>query len=984
MRILFMLIVLAVAGCGGSGSDTPPVRPAGKFVGVAHDAPLINADIKIYDWSSGSRGSLLAETTTDYNGDYNIELTSQDKPILIVAGDSGSYVEEASGRSINLEYGQNITAVTNYESGETVNLQITPFTHLAQCYARYLIDNGTAVQDALNLANSKIAGIAGVDIIGTRPLDVTDINNTNIALTPGLKYGFLTAGISELMLDVAEANGLPAHSQSFLTSIQWSKIACNDVSADGLLDGHGYIDNDTTGQLAFGTYPITANTYRTLLAQRMLTFSMSENNKTGLVIDKLLVFASALSTNTDSIWGGEPGQPVDSVGPVIVATVSENSYIGGESHIPFEVSDPVGVLTVKFYVDDALVATHGTADPTLIVNTRNYLDGSHEIKVVAVDAIGNESELLISYYISNAGPAINMTSPTVVGSVSYTASGTWVSSGATLTSITVDGVAATISPDGTWEANIALASGLNSFGVIAIDELTNNTTHSYAVGVDLNAPAITEKTLSFLQTTYQGLYNLCNPESFVTQSTAPLCIRTDKVSLDGTAIEYILGGLDYVYLNFDVVDTVGAGVYSEFEELTVEYMYEKNSEVVMDWTPLATGFEDSNPSTINGYYILPITTEYLGDDWFNTSTTDTHVVTIRLQDSVGNLTTKSYTMQFDVMLYGAAPTSSSNASSMLLVPFESRATVFGSTVTSKAIVSNTGSIPFYLKTNTATDNSGATQVYDSLIRKNRMAVKAQETWRVKATNDPYNVNTAPWSTVSQVEAFENNTWIPKYPVNSTSAYTYVFQDVVPNTPPVGWSNNTDYPCEYGLGDRSVGSYAVEGGGYVRWITYDNYRFGSNFACVTWFEGFANPPLPEQFASVSYFQRYINYTHLYENTYPRNFASETTLTHSISGSVLAVFNATTETLISDNLGVYTVPPGDTVEVRKTVTLPELPFNNDIDVAVPETFSSYTSKHLDKQITWTIDETIDLSLYAAVGASQANYSINKINDFIIARN
>ncbi|MCP5005399.1 MAG: hypothetical protein GY941_15900, partial [Planctomycetes bacterium] len=153
-----MIFLGLIASCSSDDIDVPQTRSAGNFVGVAHDAPLSNTEIKIYDWSSGSKGTLLAETTTDSLGGYSIELTTTDRPVLIVAGDDGSYIEEASGQVINLEYGQNISAVTNYESGETLDLQITPFTHLARCYATYLVDEGTAVQDALNLANSKIAG----------------------------------------------------------------------------------------------------------------------------------------------------------------------------------------------------------------------------------------------------------------------------------------------------------------------------------------------------------------------------------------------------------------------------------------------------------------------------------------------------------------------------------------------------------------------------------------------------------------------------------------------------------------------------------------------------------------------------------------------------------------------------------------------------------------------------------------------------------
>ncbi len=66
------------------------------------------------------------------------------------------------------------------------------------------------------------------------------------------------------------------------------------------------------------------------------------------------------------------------------------------------------------------------------------------------------------------------------------------------------------------------------------------------------------------------------------------------------------------------------------------------------------------------------------------------------------------------------------------------------------------------------------------------------------------------------------------------------------------------------------------------------------------------------------------------------------------------------------------------------MPLLPDYIDSEVANLATFSVYEQKDLDLEITWTVDENIDLTLYASIGASPANYSVNAVNDYVIARN
>ncbi len=972
-----------LSSCGSSdgvNGGNAPVRTAGQFSGVAHDAPLKNATVKVYDWSNGERGALIAETTTDSSGNYQLQITTSDKPVMITAGDKGTYTEEASGRTITLTEGQYISAITNYQSGEILTLQVSPFTHLARCYAEYLIDNGESVPDALNLANSKMASVAGVEIIKTKPVDVTDINSANIELTPGLKYGFLTAAISASMVDVSESNGLDAHSERFLTSMQYSRVACNDIKADGLLDGNGYIDNTTIGALSFGTYNITPAFYRNLLAQRILSFAKSDENKTGLDISKLLIFANSLSNNTDSMWAGLPAQSVDITGPTVEALTAAHSFIGGTAEIPFLITDPIGVQEIEFYVDDALVSTQAGDSQTLNLNTKNYLDGSHEFKIIAADLIGNETTFLVSYNISNTGPAINLTSNTITGEANYLAQGTWVSSGADIQTVTVDGETATINPDGTWSALIELNNGSNTIGVTAVDTLNNSTTQSYIVGLDMNNPLITEIVRYVRQTTYNGQYSSCNYVNFVNVSTDPICIRSDRVSLNGFAADGDLDGNDFMYIKFRAEDTVGAGVFSEFDDLTIEYQYLKNAEVVKDWQALTTGYKSTIPGALYGTVIIPVTTEYLGDDWFNTDISDTHVINIRVTDSVGHFTVKPYTMQFDVLVYNLALNSSTNGETVMAQSFESRASLNGSVVTTKAIIENPTDNPIYFELISG-DNHSVEQVYENAVRVNKMAVKSTETWRTTDYQFKY-IN------ITSAEAYDGSSWIPIEPQVKMSDYVNVYKDVMPDTPPDDWSENSDFTCPTGSGFYMGILTGLEGGLHMQ--MWGNYRYTeqtgayAKYACNS--KRIFNPINPasyDEYSVVRMMEKYVEYENVYKPGYPRNESVEVTLNHAVNDSTVSVYNQSASLGVEKTNGYYVIPAGQTVEVIKTIPLPNVPHRNDLIVADLDALRVYEPKELDKTITYDLDESINLKIYAVLGASAFSQQIGTKNTYTISR-
>src|SRR3990172_11488807 len=213
--LLAILAPLTLSSCGGGGgggdtSSLPPLRPTGLVDGNAVDAVIVGGTVNVYGFSGGVKGELLGSAVTDDEGFYSLDLRATSQAILIeISG--GSYIEEASGRSVSLDDGQVLRAVNDYESGKPVNIMITPLTNLAAGLIENKINNGANLENAITEASTAISTIFGLDILSTYPRNITDVRNATVALTDEHLYGFWTAAISSWTARASTQNGTPAH-----------------------------------------------------------------------------------------------------------------------------------------------------------------------------------------------------------------------------------------------------------------------------------------------------------------------------------------------------------------------------------------------------------------------------------------------------------------------------------------------------------------------------------------------------------------------------------------------------------------------------------------------------------------------------------------------------------------------------------------------------------------------------------------------------
>lgn len=947
LRSFIFLSTFLLLSCGSSGGDgVPPLAPAAEFSGTVTDAVIVNGILSVYAFDDGIKGELIAETMTDSDGDFIFdEFRSPSRPVIVeVSG--GHYTEEASGVVVNLLEGQVLRAYMFYEEGTPITVQVTPLTHLASCLADNKIGNATNVNNAITEATSVFSGLAGIDILGTRPLDITDPANANFELTDGLRYGAFLAAISSYTAEVSVINGVTPHQFNQNTSIYATQVLCQDILTDGIFNGIGFINGTSSvGQLALGSVPLDSYTVRTTLAQNILSIVGSENNKTNLGVSFFVQYANGVASSTDAVFNGEPAVPVDQVPPVSTASLLPDSFIKGLIDLSFTVTDSIGVESVVFYVNGAFHSNGQVLTPLLSLNTSTYADGILTVSVVATDVLGNESSTDFTYLVDNTSPTIALTSPVLVPSASYVASGTYLAEGSPITSITANGVSATVDVGlGTWSADLTLLSGGNTVNLVITDSVGNTNNLDVIVDVDLIFPNITVVSTLATFTTFQGQLNLCTFGTLTntSASTNPVCVSTDNVSLNGAALDSALASSGYRVVAFTPSDPTGAGVFSSFAELQVEYQYKVNDSLVVDWSVVPT------PTLGGTIYYLPMATEYLGETWFQAVPTDLHTIIIRVTDGAGNVALLDWNIKTDVLVPELVVQQKVDDSIFLAADFASRASVDGATIPVTYEFDNSSSNAYLISLSDSNQHS-VDHIYETGVRKNRSRVKAQELWEAVPCSAGVCSTSGTTQIVTDVtftaKASQSGTVLP-------SPILYgAYQDVLSDFPSVGVIADVPVVTPF-LTYECTPIYANANSSFPVTLAYAN---GSTVfpVCAATANGKVAP-----YVVTSSLQSTTIYTVENEPGYPLNDVFSTSVPSVVFTDEFVVVNATSGTSIFPINGWYRVPAGASIIISKNVLLPALAHFYDTELGDIVSFSSYAQKKYDKATTWSIDTDLTI--------------------------
>lgn len=197
---LIFVFFIFFASCGEdrSNSDTDSAVGAGSITGTAFKGPVQFATITAYIINTdGSRGAKLAVTTSDAEGRFTFGV-SFTVPVLVIAT-GGSYIDEATGATVDMT-SKELRAMAPDGVADGEDIALTPLTHAAAAEAEKRMKAGEGPESAITNSNKEIAeifGLGGVDILHTRPADMTQNVDQNSQSGDSINYGAVIAGLSQ-------------------------------------------------------------------------------------------------------------------------------------------------------------------------------------------------------------------------------------------------------------------------------------------------------------------------------------------------------------------------------------------------------------------------------------------------------------------------------------------------------------------------------------------------------------------------------------------------------------------------------------------------------------------------------------------------------------------------------------------------------------------------------------------------------------------
>lgn len=255
LPLLIATLALSMGGCGGGGGGGGGGIAGVTLGGTAAKGIIKNGIVTAEELKSdGTTLRAVGNTTTGADGSYAIDVNSsyEGGPIKVtittddttemkcdVSAGCGTRNDGISDTDGNVDFGEWYkpgaltmkALIAEATAGDSISANITPYTDLA---AGQALTGGTVDKSAVYNANSEVSNmLGGIDILNTKPLDITDPAATDGG-TPNEK-AYAAFGSAVAALATPDTDGHPdinAALSTLSTSFSGGKIVSDDTSAD--------------------------------------------------------------------------------------------------------------------------------------------------------------------------------------------------------------------------------------------------------------------------------------------------------------------------------------------------------------------------------------------------------------------------------------------------------------------------------------------------------------------------------------------------------------------------------------------------------------------------------------------------------------------------------------------------------------------------------------------------------------------------------
>jgi hypothetical protein len=755
----------------------------------------------------------------------------------------------------------------------------------------------------------------------------------------------------------------------------------NDISSDGKLDGAGFdIDRNNLMPLAVGVVPLDTQTYRAIFSLHMLAASSIPANTTNLKPGDLHLAAEDLATRSSTLFADEDTLDINNQAPTLSLAQPLLTAYGGVMTLQINVGGYLGAETISAGIDGNLPGELlDPLNPAVLIDTRaGFADGDHIINLSATDALGNTASTDLIVAFDNTNPIVNVTTPGITNSATPVIRGTYSDNLSGVSSITVNGQAATLDQNGNWEVQVAINPGENIIPITVFDNVNNQAGIQTTVFLDNILPVINTGNGHS-----NGRFSIGNggyitaPLQTVNESIA-LYLETNRLELNGTPIQRAQLDSNLIpYFAFRVSDEREPGGPTPFADITARVRYEKNGGILEDWRVL--------PPPVSGdEYLVPLASETLTAQWHQAIPADTHAVRVQVSDPAGNVTELAFTFraEFYVPAMPMGEPVIQDLNPVSGVAFSARESLHNAELEAMTYTfTNPGSKAVFIQ---AADNSTHT-VAQTVAEELRYHVATKTTateWRLGLadTLSPQGCPTFAGTVVTTQAIWNWN--------DSTESWQQL-----------SFSESSDVEIQTDDPD-TLPLFSV-------WVTgtdpNDGYAFRPFTPAIRFYEDFKLTPLGDPALVTDAVANGVNcseqrnfdqrevYSYVSLAGYPRDEVTNQNLSglpdFSTTGFTVIVNGNTTEPVQPVNGGWYLIPANAQVTITKRVTTPLLTvYEDDFDVNASYTVPS----RRDFSISWFVYRHLEISMIhdagevnipdmpqrqTISGVGTANYQINR---------
>lgn len=637
---LLATVITSCGGGSGSSDKMPKPRPYGQIDGLVTDSVISNATVDFYKYHPEGRGDTLAGSVrTNGRGEYSQSFQSESTDVLITAR-GGSYIEEQTGKVVNLGTPHVLKAIAFYESGKMTTAIPSLWSTVAVGYTECLLNQGQTLPDAIKEASERVSMVVGFPIHSTYPINPTHRDHSYHDLVDdSLKFGAIASGISKWTHDEAIAQGLEPHIPG-MTSIDLGLLMYRDVQSDCQLDGFALRPDGSKYRLSFGKRLLDSNVYRVEIPRKMLEFMNSDKNLTRVGSQDLAYFANERANIQEAIYGDQSLTDLDTQGPKITINIQDGQYVFGDVKLIVNASDISGVNRVRVNFDGHYSRIVSGDESELILSSLDYKDGPFTVSVEATDGLSVSSYEKFTLNIQNDKPILVQKSANLVNTARHRLIVGFDNLPQGIAYLLVDGEKAEVSGI-RGEIELDLLQGRNQQHIKLIDKMGQEHHFNTSVNLDITYPTINPRIPSGHASEQHDVFYL--PDShetpvkrrFSNGDKDPIYIARDRHSCLGLDVsERHLQRLSWPYVALEPFDEENDPLRADWSDLTISYSYRMGNDVRVNNSKriIADGAHDR--------VHVPFCEEYLGKNWWRSSSSvfgkDQGVLTFKVVDRAGN------------------------------------------------------------------------------------------------------------------------------------------------------------------------------------------------------------------------------------------------------------------------------------------------------------------------------------------------------------